>query len=190
MRPLELDGVDPDSVRPLKRCEYDRMVEIGLFDDERLELLHGRMVAMSPQGTSHSYSVRKLTKLFVRAIGERADVQIQQPLAASDDSEPEPDLAVVELGDYLDDHPRSAHLVIEVADSSRAKDLALKAALYAQMGVPDYWVVDLSRDEVIVHRDPASDRYREIRTLSRGAEVSVLRFPDIKLCVSDVLPPR
>jgi Uma2 family endonuclease len=177
-------------VRPLRRSEYDRLVALGLFEDERLELLDGRLVLMSPQGHAHAFSVRKLNTFLVPQLAGRAEVQVQGPIAASDDSEPEPDLAVVEPGDYLDDHPRSAHLVIEVADSSRPTDLGTKARLYAAMSVPEYWVVDVSRGEIVVHRDPADDRYREIRTLGPDAELALLRFPDVRVRAADVLPRR
>ena len=176
-------------IRLLRRSEYDALVSSGSFENERLELLYGQLVTMSPQGTAHAFSVQRLSKLLTLALGQRADVRIQLPVAASDDSEPEPDVAVVDVGDYLDDHPSDCHLVIEVADSSRKTDLELTARLYAEMGVPDYWVVDLARRELVVHRDPAGDRYREVRTFGAGASVEVLRFPDVVVRVDDVLPP-
>ena len=120
---------------------------------------------------------------------DRAEVRSQSPLAASDESEPEPDVAVLPPGAYLDDHPRAAHLVVEVADSSRAKDLGVKARLYAEMGVPDYWVVDLARRELVVHRDPAPDRYREVRTLGAGDAIALLAFPEVTVRIADILPP-
>jgi Uma2 family endonuclease len=176
-------------IRLLRRSEYDALVSSGSFENERLELLYGQLVTMGPQGTAHAFSVQRLSKLLTLALGQRADVRIQLPVAASDDSEPEPDVAVVDVGDYLDDHPSDCHLVIEVADSSRKTDLELKARLYAEMGVPDYWVVDLARRELVVHRDPAGDRYREVRTFAAGTSVEVLRFPDVIVRVDDVLPP-
>jgi Uma2 family endonuclease len=181
--------LDERPIRLLRRSEYDRLVSSGAFESERLELLYGQLVTMSPQGTAHAFSLQRLSKSLTLALGQRADVRIQLPLAASDDSEPEPDVAVVDIRDYLDDHPSACHLVIEVADSSRKTDLELKARLYAEMNVPDYWVVDLARRELVVHRDPAADRYREVRTFGAGASVEVLRFPDIVVRVDDVLPP-
>lgn len=189
MEPFDPSTVPPESLRPLKRAEYDHLVSTGAFDNERLELLYGRLVAMTPQGHAHAYVVRKLTNVLAQRLAGRAQVQAQQPVAASDESEPEPDLAVVDLGDFLDDHPRAAHLIVEVADSSRDKDLKLKSRLYAEMGVPEYWVVDLTRGEVIVHKDPAGDRFREIRTLGRDANLAPARFPDVVLSVADFLPP-
>lgn len=181
--------LDERPIRLLRRSEYDRLVSSGAFERERLELLYGQLVTMRPQGTAHAFSLQRLSKSLTLALGQQADVRIQLPLAASDDSEPEPDVAVVDIGDYLDDHPSACHLVIEVADSSRKTDLELKARLYAEMSVPDYWVVDLARRELVVHRDPAADRYREVRTFGAGASIEVLRFPDIVVRVDDVLPP-
>ena len=190
MVPIDPEIVPPESLRPLKRAEYDRLGAMGVFGEERLELLYGRLVAMSPQGTAHVYSVRRLNTILLPLLLGRAQVQIQGPVAASDESEPEPDVAVLGLGDFLDDHASAAHLIVEVADSSRKRDLSLKPQLYAQMDVPDYWVLDLVRRELIVHRDPAGDRYREIRTFGPTDSVALLEFPDVVVRVADVLPPQ
>jgi len=189
MMPLDPEAVPPASVRPLKRAEYDRLVALGVFGEERLELLYGCMVAKSPQSTAHSYSVRRFNMLLTPALVGRAQVQIQGPVAASNESEPEPDVAVLALDAYLDDHAGAAHLIVEVADSSRKRDLSLKPQLYAEMNVPDYWVLDLARRELIVHRDPAGDRYREIRTFGPADSVALVEFPDVVVRVADVLPP-
>jgi Uma2 family endonuclease len=186
---LDPEAVPLESQRPLKRAEYDRLVAMGVFGEERLELLYGRLVAMSPQGNEHVYSVRRFTMILAPALVGRAQVQIQGPVAASDESEPEPDVAVLSLDDFLDDHAHAAYLIVEVADSSRKRDLHVKSQLYAQMGVPDYWVLDLVRRELVVHRDPGGDRYREIRTFGPADSVAVLQFPDVIVRVADVLPP-
>jgi Uma2 family endonuclease len=98
-------------------------------------------------------------------------------------------MAVLPLGDYLDDFATCCHLVVEVADSSRRKDLGPKARLYAEMGVLDYWVLDIQRRALVVHRAPAGDHYDDVRTLSGGAEIALLAFPDVVVRVDDVLPP-
>jgi Uma2 family endonuclease len=103
MLPLDPSAVPPETIRPLKRVEYDRLVAAGSFGEERLELLYGRLVSMRPQGTEHVYCVRRLTTLLVPALLGRAQVQVQGPVAASDESEPEPDVAVLALDDFLDD---------------------------------------------------------------------------------------
>jgi Uma2 family endonuclease len=190
MAHLDPDIVPPESVRPLKRAEYDRLVAMGVFGEERLELLYGRLVAMSPQGNEHVHSVRRFNTILLPALLGRAQIQIQGPVAASDESEPEPDVAVLTLDDFLDDHAHTAYLIVEVADSSRKRDLSLKPQLYAQMNVPDYWVLDLVRRELIVHRDPGGDRYREIRTFGPADSVALVHFSDVVVRVADVLPPR
>lgn len=189
MQPFDPQIVPPSSIRPLRRREYDQLVRLGVFEGERVELLYGRMVEMSPIGREHAYSVWRLLQALTLALAGRARVQSQSPVAASDDSEPEPDIAVLELGDYLDDHADTAHLLVEVADSSLDKDLLVKARLYAQMGVPDYWVVDLVHRVVVVHRRPVEGRYAEVTTVSADGEVVVLAFPDVVVRVADVLPP-
>jgi Uma2 family endonuclease len=190
MRSVQFEEVDAASIRPLRRTEYDRLVESGAFEHERIELLEGKLVAMSARGRPHVYGVTCLNRALVLALGERSLVQTQGPVAASDDSEPEPDIAVLAPGDYLDDHPRTALLVIEVAESSRRVDLGLKARLYAQMAVPDYWVLDLERRELVVHRRPEGERYREVRTFGETEKVSPLEFADAELALASVLPPR
>lgn len=129
--------------RPLRREEYDRLVEQGCFEDERVELLHGMLITMSPQGPRHATVIENLTMLLVPAVLGRARVRVQSPLAASDDSEPEPDLSMVAPGPRPHGHPHTALLVVEVAETSLAKDRQIKAGIYVACGVPEYWVVNL-----------------------------------------------
>lgn len=175
--------------RPLRRSEYDALVRLGCFDEERVELLYGRIVPMGPQGVAHGEALRRLNKLLGRALGDRAEVQIQSPIAAADESEPEPDVAVVPPGPYTTDHPSTAYLVVEVADSSLRRD-RLKAELYAASGIPEYWLIDLRSRTVQVQREPVEGAYRRINSLSDGETISLQEFPDVVLAVSDVLPPR
>ncbi len=115
---LSLEQPANGTVVPLSRREFDELTSRGVLDDARVELLYGRVVSMSPQGGTHSYGVTELARALVPAVGRKGRVRIQMPLAVSDSSEPEPDIAIVPPGDYLDDHPTTAWLVIEVADSS------------------------------------------------------------------------
>src|SRR6187200_1961257 len=94
-----LPAIESDLFRPLKRSEYDRMVELGLFQDERVELLRGVLVKMSPQYAPHASTIQKLNKLLMSRLQDRFELRIQSPLALSDDSEPEPDVAIVPRGD-------------------------------------------------------------------------------------------
>ncbi len=157
----------PGQVVPLRRADYDALVAAGAFTDDRVELLEGVLVAMSPQDPRHADAVRWLSRTLGRALPPELDLQVQLPLAAGDTSEPEPDLAVVPAGRYRDAHPDEPMLVIEVANTSQALDLGAKAALYARAGVPEYWVVDLPARAVVVHLDPAPAGYGH-RTEHRG----------------------
>ncbi|MBI5480724.1 MAG: Uma2 family endonuclease [Deltaproteobacteria bacterium] len=180
----------PELVRPLRRDEYDRLVALGCFADERLELIRGLLVAMSPQGALHAEVIRRLNRILSRALGDRGLVQIQSPLALGDDSEPEPDVAVVPPGDYVDRHPTRALLVIEVADSSLRKDRDVKADLYAAAAIPDYWLIDLEERAVEVFRDPVAGRYSTVTRHGRTEALRPTAFADLEVALAEVLPAR
>jgi Uma2 family endonuclease len=179
--------VAPERLRPFRRSEFERMVEQGLFRDERVELLEGVLVEMSPQGTRHAAIVQRLTTMLVPALVGRAAVRIQLPLAVSLDSLPEPDVAVVATGDYDQAHPTTASLVIEVAESSLNKDRLVKAALYAAASVPEYWIVDLLAGVVAVHTDPLSGRYSREISFRPGDAIRLRAFADLEIPVAEVL---
>ncbi|HET9627759.1 MAG TPA: Uma2 family endonuclease [Kofleriaceae bacterium] len=181
-----LSLIEPELVRSLKRSEFDRLVELGLFADEHVELIEGTLVKMSPQLAAHASTVTKLAQLLFAQLHGRWIVRSQAPLALSDDSEPEPDLAVVALGNYDASHPTSALLVIEVADSSLRKDRA-KAALYARAGVPSYWIVNLAARTLELYASPDGDRYAESRTL-RADDTAHLPALELAFVVADILP--
>jgi Uma2 family endonuclease len=185
--------------RPLRREEYDRLVEQGCFEDERVELLHGVLITMSPQGPRHATVIENLTMLLVPAVLGRARVRVQSPLAASDDSEPEPDLIVVAPGPRPHGHPHTALLVVEVAETSLAKDRQTdhqtRAGIYAACGVPEYWVVNLPEDCVEVHTGIETGvetgirhgAYSRHRRAGRGDTIALQAFPDITLSVDAFL---
>ncbi len=150
------------AVRPLKRTEYDRLVDAGVFGDEHIELLDGALVEMSPEGAPHTWVIQELNRVLTRGVADDLRVRIGHPWAANDISEPEPDLAVVPHADYRTEHASRALLVIEVAHSSRRKDLGIKARIYGSAGVPVYWVIDLEHEVVHVHRDPTATGYDTI----------------------------
>lgn len=117
----------PETVRPLRRAEYDRLVELGHFQDERIELLEGQLVQMSPIDSRHSSAVQLLGARLLPALVGRATVRIQSPFGVLDTSEPEPDVSIVPTNDYVDEHPTTAYLLIEVAETSLHLDRVLKA---------------------------------------------------------------
>src|SRR5262245_45449860 len=139
MSSAEAFTIEPEQVRPLKRSEYHQMIGLGLFQDERVELIRGVLVKMSPQHAPHASTVQKLTRILIGRLQDRFTLRIQAPLALSDDTEPEPDVAVVSLGEYETEHPTTALLVIEVSDSTLKTDRA-KAAVHASAGVGEYWI--------------------------------------------------
>lgn len=182
------DLVATERLRPLRRVEYDRLVELGCFgEDEKVELLEGVIVQMTPQGLEHAAAIESLTHRLVLALATRARVRVQLPFAASDISEPEPDLAVVPPGDPRLSHPEQALLLIEVADSSLSKDRRVKTRIYAAAGVPEYWVVDVAGRTIEVRTEPGVDGYRQARIARPGETIRLRAFPDVEIAVSDVL---
>jgi len=197
-RPL---SVDPAllSRRLFTREEFERAGELGLFrPDERLELIGGEVVRkMSPQKSPHATAIRRAEEAMRRTFPEGHDVRVQLPLALRHDSAPEPDVSVVagRLDEYEDEHPRIAVLVVEVADTTLAYDRGVKASLYASVGIPDYWILNL-RDRVLeVLRDPEPEvmapfgyRYRTSLRFAEGDAVTPLQAPGHAIAVADLLP--
>lgn len=186
---LDVSQIAPESPRPITRAEYDRLVSLGFFEDERVELLHGVLVRMTPQDPLHAFSVQKLNSLLLPKLLGRAEVRIQAPFAASDDSEPEPDVAVVPLdvrGDYRREHPSTAWLLVEVANTSQRKDRNIKAKLYATSRVTEYWIVDVPARAVEVYRQAVTGAYASVVTRNAGEDLSLVQFPDVAFKVDDL----
>ena len=175
-----MSRLPPVELRRFTRVEYDRLVDQGFFDDERLELLDGLLVVKEPQGSRHASTVIKIRQALERAFGPKFHCREHAPIALDRLSEPEPDVAVVRgrAGEYVDAHPAKPLLVVEVADSSLPKDRVRKSALYSRAQLPEYWVVNLVDEVLEVYRDPiktpAGWRYRTVRLLRRGATVAPL----------------
>jgi Uma2 family endonuclease len=180
-------AVAAEVIRPLRRVEYDQLIALGAFEDEKIELLDGELVAMSPIGTAHNSTVQKLTELLILALHGRAAVRCQCSFAASEISEPEPDFVVAPRSDYDDDHPSQAHQIIEVSESSLAKDRGRKLRLYASCQVPEYWVVNLVERCIEVYRDVEGASYARVERYERGQSIQLLAFSDVSIAVSDVL---
>jgi len=176
-----------ERVRPLRRVEYDKLVALGVFEGEHIELIDGALLQMSPIGPSHCATVDRLTELLVLAFVGRARVRIQGSFAAGELSEPEPDVSVLPLGEYDAEHPQQAHLIVEVAESSLSYDRGRKARLYAESDVPEYWIVNLIERTVEVHRVPNAGQYQEISTHPKGSRLRLVAFPDVEVSVDDFL---
>ncbi|MDR7486592.1 MAG: Uma2 family endonuclease [Armatimonadota bacterium] len=173
------------------RDEYERLVVAGHFHPEaRLQLIRGEIVEMTPQSAAHATAVDAVLHALLGIFREGHQVRAQFPLALSDDSEPEPDLAVVRghRGDYSRSHPSSALLVVEVADTTLAFDRGPKLAMYALAGIPEYWILNLPDRALEVYREPTGDRYRVTRRLGPQETVAPVAAPDVRLQVADLLP--
>jgi len=188
----------PPTTRRWTRVEYERLIELGVFQpEERLELIDGLLVVREPQGSRHAAAIRRVLAALRGALGDAWQIDSQLPIALDPDSEPEPDVAVVpcDADAYRDAHPSRAVLIVEVAEASYRVDHEYKASLYARAGVVDYWIVDLVRDALEVHRDPEMSagapcgwRYRSVVTLHPPATVAPLLLPGGAIPVADLLP--
>jgi Uma2 family endonuclease len=163
----------PELLRPLRRSEYDRLVDLGVFDDEKIELIEGVLVEMSPEGADHAWVIQQLNSLLTPALPDGLEVRVAAPWAASERSEPEPDLAVVPTANYRREHPSRARLLVEVAHSSVRKDLGVKARVYAAAGVPEYWVIDLGERVTVRHTQPAEGGYQSITRHGRDDRLEI-----------------
>lgn len=168
------------------------MGEAGIFGEgDRVELIEGEIIEMSPIGSPHASRVKRLNRLLVQRLSARAIVQVQDPLVLSPLSEPEPDLAVLKprADFYAARHPEPADvlLVVEVADTSRGFDRTIKASLYARAGIRELWIVDVIDEIVEVYRRPLRGAYREIKQFHRGQRLTIAAFPRTAVRVVDIL---
>jgi Uma2 family endonuclease len=172
--------------RLVRRDEYERMVDAGLFRGEHVELIRGIIVRMSPQNAAHALVIQILNRLLVPALLGRADVRVQLPFAAGDLSLPEPDLALVAVGRFGEPHPSRAFSLIEVADSSLSEDRGEKAELYCLAGVPEYWVVNIPDGTIEVHTDASRGAFTRVTPYRAGQALAPVAFPDVLVRVDDL----
>jgi Uma2 family endonuclease len=177
--------------RLFTRDEYHRMGEAGILrPTDRVELIRGEIVMMSPIGKRHVAFVDNLTQLLVLRLAGRAIISVQSPVALSDDSEPEPDLKVLRRRPvpYKDVEASAADvlLLIEVAETSLRYDRSTKLRLYAEAGIPEYWVIDCAAETIEVHRTPAADGYRDVTRVTGDGSVALQSFPDVVLTVQEI----
>jgi Uma2 family endonuclease len=173
--------------------EYHRMGETGILsEDNRLELICGDIVFREPIGAYHAGTVRRLDRLFTSRLGDRAIVSVQNPVQFSqENTELQPDVTLLRPRDdfYTSRHPEAADvlLLIEVADTTLRLDRRVKIPLYARVGVPEVWLLDLTTQRLEVCREPLGDRYGSVRILARGQRVSPDAFGDLSVDVADLV---
>jgi Uma2 family endonuclease len=192
-------ATSPGRIRRWTRAEYDRLIDLGVFrPGEHLELLGGQLVVSEPQGTLHATAVGLVEDALRASFGSGWVVRVQMPVALDDESEPEPDVAVVPgtRYDYMTSHPARPALLVEVAESSLADDRGAKAMLYARAGIADYWILNLVDRALEVYRDPLTAtawrsgwRYRDVTVLHAGASIAPLAHPNASVEVAALLPP-
>ncbi|MBM3269143.1 MAG: Uma2 family endonuclease [Candidatus Sericytochromatia bacterium] len=182
------------------REEWHRLIDLGVLDDLRVELLDGDIVEMSPQSEVHAGTVRIAAKTLDRAFGDEYTVSTQLPLALGGDelSEPEPDITVSHgsVREFARRHPEFPILIVEVAVSSEEKDRRVKASLYARAGRPEYWILVPEKETLEVYRDPVRDgkgfydgwSYGTVATLRKGDAIAPLSLPGAEIPVADLLP--
>ncbi len=184
--------------RRFSRAEYERLIDLGVFQPgEAIELIGGELMVAEPQGAAHYTAIMKTAKALEAAFGSGWHARTQGPIGLDDDSEPEPDVAVVPGGpdDYGRAHPSRPALTVEVAESSLGVDRERKGSLYARAGLPDYWVLNLVDRVLEVYREPAPDaaapfgwRYGRSEVFDASARVTPLAAPGSSIPVSHLLP--
>lgn len=154
------------------RALFMQMDELGLFGDDRVELIEGDIYVTAPMGEDHAVPIERLTRLLARLLPEHFSLRCQLPLAAADDSQPQPDFTILPAKRRGHETPSQAQLVIEIADSSLQFDLKRKSAVYARAGVPEYWVLDVKKKVLVAHRAPTATKYRNVKRLTELSAVT------------------
>lgn len=170
--------------------DYHRMAEAGLFsEDDRVELIDGEVVEMTPIGARHAMCVAELTWLLSKALDDRLRVSVQNPIRLGEYGEPQPDLAVLRARDYGDTlpGPEDVLLVVEVADTSLAYDREVKLPMYAGAGISEAWIVDLSGESIERHTEPSEKGYKLIARAGRGEQLGSTGLSDLALHADAVL---
>ncbi len=194
MQSTELERqLEPEELYTWVVSDYHQMIESGILTPNcPVELLEGRIIRMSPQRPFHASSVHRTNKYLSKLLGNRAEVRIQSPITLGDDSEPEPDIAVVstDINEYADRHPapKDIYLLIEVADTTLNKDRQLKSRIYAKNLVSEYWILDLQNRQVYIYRSPAGDKYQIELVLKSEENTLIQIFPDLAITLDALFP--
>lgn len=171
-------------------AEYHQMIASGLLKGRRVELIRGKIIEMAPEGKPHAYFSTESGHYLSRLLGSRATVRPAKPITLPNQSEPEPDVAIVKpLGrEYLEHHPYPQDIfwLIEYSDATLAKDLNIKSSVYAEVNIPEYWVVNLQNQSLIVFRAPQAGEYTSQATYTEG-QLTPVAFPDVSISVSAII---
>lgn len=187
------DGIAP-SARLFTVREYYHLAEVGIFNpDERVELIKGEILVMSPQGPRHASATTRANNTFGRLLGESVVVRTQAPIHIDKHSEPEPDvtLAIPDLNEYSDHHPAPKEIlfVMEISEATLDYDRTTKSRLYAKAGIIQYCILNIKTRELEDYRSPGPAGFRSKKTYKANKSFSLVAFPDVRIKVSDLLPP-
>lgn len=183
------------TLRRFTVADYHKMSEAGvLTKNDRVELLEGVIIEMSPKGKRHAAATNRVTKVFIQTFGDRAIVTNQNPILLDDASEPEPDIALLapQEKEYTDRLPQAADVlvILEVSDTTLKFDRETKGVTYAKAGIKQYLVMNVNARELIDMREPSPEGYRSYTTLRADDHINFVAFPEIEIKVSDLLPPE
>ncbi len=172
--------------------EYDRMGQTGILtEDDRVELVEGEIIEMSPIGRRHAACVGRLTNFFGRLLEEKAIVWVQNPIVLNDYSEPQPDVALLRRRDDFYERslptPDDVLLVVEVAETTIEYDRQIKVPLYARAGIAEVWIVNLVDEQIEIYAQPVNDKYQIKREAKRGETIKSPSAFDVTLGVDDIL---
>jgi Uma2 family endonuclease len=172
--------------------DYHRMAEVGILqENSRVELINGEVLALSPISDPHNGTCARANRAFVRAAGDDAIVLVQGAVRLNLYSEPQPDIALLRprADFYTKSHPGPADilLLVEISASSLHYDLKVKGRLYAEMGIPEYWVADLDNEIVIAHSEPSGASFRLVRQFRRGETMTPSLLPSCRIPVDSLL---
>jgi Uma2 family endonuclease len=164
--------------------QYHLMHEAGVFPEgDRFELINGEITKMSPIGRKHAACIIRLDRLIQTKLGDRAMVSVQNSIRLDDNSQPQPDLAILKLrDDFYEDGlptPSDIFLIIEVADSSIDYDRDVKMPLYAAAGIPEMWLFDVNKKAIEAYSLPSSSGYKQMRRYEADDTLVMLSFPDV-----------
>ena len=184
-----MSAIMPETKR-WTRSEYHAAAAAGVFQDERVELIRGEILTMSPMDARHATGIQLVQQALQSTVTKPYTVRVQLPLALTEHSEPEPDLSVVRGNprDFAEEHPTTAELVIEVSQSTLTYDQTSKRRLYAEHGIAEYWILNLKDRQLEIHRSPENGDYTEVTVVDAQGSTTPLIFPNDNITVADLLP--
>jgi Uma2 family endonuclease len=187
--PTEIADRSQIAKRLFTVAEYHRMGETGILGpEERVELIDGEIIYMTPIGYRHMNCVNRAVTLFVEAFGRKAITSPQNPVVLNNWNEPQPDFAVFKPVYHRRlPVPSDVFFVVEISDSSFRYDRNIKLPRFAADGIPEVWIEDLKEERLLVFRDPKGNRYETELVLQHGDSVSPLAFPEVTFAVTDLL---